>query len=143
MAYKHTQIGVAMLVIFGLVIAIITPTALSDAATPLFWFAFAICFGAMFLFASLSIEVSSDTINWFFGPRFWKKSISLADITAAKKVRTKWYYGLGIRLTSTGWLYNVSGLTAVELSLKDGTTVMLGTNDADNLLSALNGRIAV
>ncbi|WP_258406324.1 MULTISPECIES: hypothetical protein [Shewanella] len=72
-----------------------------------------------------------------FGPKFWNKSIKISEIESIKKTRTKWYYGLGIRLISTGWLYNVSGLTAVELKLKDGTTVSLGTNDPENLIKAI------
>ena len=88
-------------------------------------------------FSSLTIKVGEGQIKWYFGPGFWRKSLKLDDIKSASIIRTKWYYGLGIRLISTGWLYNVSGLTAVELKLKDRTTVTLGTNDASMLLNAI------
>lgn len=89
------------------------------------------------LFSSLTIRVKDETINWFFGPKFWSKSLPLSEVESAQIVATKWYYGVGVRLIPSGWLYTVSGLTAVELTLKDGTKVSLGTGDAENLLAAI------
>lgn len=136
MQYKHTQIGTAMLVIFGLVFSLLVFTSISEPQESI-WFAYIIVGVVALLFSSLTISVDDHEIKWFFGPKFWNKSLQLSAIESAKIIETKWYFGFGIRLISTGWLYNVSGLTAVELQLKDKTTITLGTNDSKCLLKAI------
>ncbi|ALS98677.1 hypothetical protein [Lacimicrobium alkaliphilum] len=89
------------------------------------------------LFSSLTIEVDDKQLRWFFGPGFWKKSLPLEQLHSAGPVTNKWWYGLGIRLTPSGWLYNVSGLTAVELHLKDGRKIRLGTDQPHTLVDVL------
>ncbi|OEF07484.1 hypothetical protein A1QI_17185 [Vibrio genomosp. F10 str. 9ZB36] len=139
MQYKNTQVGIAMLIIMGLVLALL---AFASYAKPdeSIGFVFVIIGIVTLLFSSLTIQIEGTQILWFFGPKFWTKSLELSDVLAVKKIKTKWYSGIGIRLTSTGWLYNVSGLSAVELKLKNGTTVSLGTNDPDNLMNAIENR---
>ncbi|MCO7187865.1 MULTISPECIES: hypothetical protein [unclassified Pseudoalteromonas] len=136
MDYKHTQIGTAILAVMGtsaLVLAYSAVVKPEDNAS----FAFVVVGIIAILFSSLTIKVGEGQVRWFFGPGFWRKSLDCAQIDSAKIIKTKWYNGLGIRLLSTGWLYNVSGLNAVELTLKDGTTVSLGTNEAEQLLAAI------
>ena len=49
-------------------------------------------------------------------------------------MKNKWYYGLGIRKIRKGWLYNIHGLQAVELSYLDSDAVTrIGTADNENL----------
>ena len=136
MQYKNTQIGTVSLGIMAAVFLLIFYASMSKPNEPV-GFAYAIIGVVSVLFSSLTIKIKDSKIHWFFGPKFWHKSLELSQIESAKVITTKWYYGFGVRLISTGWLYNVSGLTAVELKLKDGTTVSLGTNDPDNLLSAI------
>ncbi len=141
MVYKNTQPAITMFIVFGLAIALMWPAWTSkseDVILPV-----VIIMGiAIVLFSSLTIKIDGDKIKWHFGPRFWRKSLALNEIKSASIIKTKWYYGWGIRLISTGWLYNVSGFTAVELYLKDGTTVSLGTNDAKSLLHAIEKAIS-
>lgn len=136
MQYKNTQPGIAMLLVMGLVTLLLVFAAISKPDEPI-GFVFVIIAVAAMLFSALTIKVGEGNITWFFGPKFWTKSLELSEIESVQEIRTKWYQGLGVRLTSTGWLYNVSGLTAVELKLKDGTTVSLGTNDPINLIKAI------
>lgn len=136
MDYKHTQIGTAILAVMGtsaLVLAYSAVVKPEDNAS----FAFVVVGIIAILFSSLTIKVGGGQIRWFFGPGFWRKSLDCTQIDSVKIIKTKWYNGLGIRLLSTGWLYNVSGLDAVELKLKDGTTVSLGTNEPEKLLEAI------
>ncbi|PAJ71778.1 hypothetical protein CJF42_24890 [Pseudoalteromonas sp. NBT06-2] len=136
MEYRNTQIGTAMLSIFGIIFLILIFASISKPNESIA-FAYVVVGLAAILFSSLTIRVKEGKVNWFFGPKFWNKTLNISQIESAKEISTKWYCGLGIRLVSTGWLYNVSGLTAVELKLKDGTTVSLGTNDPDNLIKAI------
>ncbi|EAR08652.1 putative orphan protein; putative membrane protein [Reinekea sp. MED297] len=89
------------------------------------------------LFSSLTIKVDDQSVVWYFGPRFWKKKIALSDIKAVAAVATKWYWGYGIRLTPEGWLYTVSGLSAVKVELHSGQVVLLGSTDVNGLMNAL------
>lgn len=140
MQYKNTQPGIAMLSVMGLVTLLLIFGSISKPHEPI-GFAYVIVGIVSILFSALTIKVEGGEIKWFFGPGFWRKSLKLSDIESARRIKTSWYCGLGIRLTATGWLYNVSGLTAVELKLKDKTTVSLGTNDPENLLKAIEQSI--
>jgi len=92
------------------------------------------------IFSSLTIEIDTAALNWWFGMGVWKKQIALGDIASATAVRNPWWYGFGIHRTPRGWLYNVSGLDAVEISLSDGRILRLGTDEPSELINALNVR---
>ena len=109
------------------------------AGTPslLLWPALALLLAVAFLFSTMTVSIANDTLHWHFGPGFWKKSLPLADIASAHTVRNKWWYGWGIRYTPHGWLYNVSGLAAVEIGLTNGKTLRIGTDEPDRLREAI------
>ena len=81
--------------------------------------------------------MNQQHLSWFFGPGFWKKSIELSQIHSVQSVRNKWWYGWGIRKIPNGWLYNVSGLQAVEVLFGDGQLVRLGTDEPEKLITAI------
>jgi len=93
---------------------------------------------AAILFASLTIEIKDNVLAWHFGPGLIRKRVQVADIEQAEPVRNSWFYGWGIRLTPYGWLYNVSGLEAVQIRLKNGKTFRLGTDEPQRLCEAIN-----
>jgi hypothetical protein len=90
-----------------------------------------------FLFYSLTVEIREDVLIIRFGPGFIRKRIALADIREAKVVRNPWYYGWGVRITPHGWLYNVSGLDAVEIVFGQGKTFRIGTDEPQKLAEAI------
>jgi hypothetical protein len=90
------------------------------------------------LFSSLTIELGGGELRWRFGPGFIRKRVALADIASARAVRTSLLEGWGIHLTRYGWLYNVSGYDAVEVTLRSGKRFALGTDQPAALLAALN-----
>ena len=65
------------------------------------------------------------------------QALPLDQIDTCRPVSNPWIYGLGIRLTPHGWLYNVSGVEAVELKMKSGKTCRIGTDEPEVLTSAL------
>lgn len=98
----------------------------------------ALILGALgWFFGSLTIEVTSDRLSWHFGPGIWPKSVARADIIRATSETNPWWYGWGIHLTPHGWLYNVAGFKAVEITLRDGRRFRLGTDEPDRLAAAL------
>ncbi len=65
------------------------------------------------------------------------KKVQLAAITRCDPIRIRWWYGWGIHLTRYGWLYNVSGLDAVAITLREGRKFALGTDDTHGLVAAI------
>ena len=51
--------------------------------------------------------------------------------------RTRFWDGWGVHRTRRGWLYNVGGYDAVVLSRRDGTALLVGSDDAPRLKSAI------
>ncbi len=92
-------------------------------------------------FSILTVEVDGEELRHYFGFGFWKKSYQLEDIQSIKAVRNSWLYGWGIRLTPHGWLYNVSGLDAVEIELHSGRKFRIGTNQPAELSTTLQSAI--
>ncbi len=73
--------------------------------------------------------------------------LPLTDITSVEATRTRWFEGWGIRSTARGWLWNVAGYDAVILHLAGGKTLLVGTDEPQQLIHALSmaraGRMAV
>jgi hypothetical protein len=63
--------------------------------------------------------------------------VRLADIASVRPIPVRWWYGWGIHVTPHGWLYNVSGWKAVEITLCHGDRFCLGTDEPENLLKAI------
>ena len=140
MLYQHKQIGTALLLVMGAVVLFVSLIAF-DNNNEVIWPLIIIVSLIAFLFHSLNIKVNSNEINWSFGPSFWKKSVKLEAVNSVRVINTKWYYGLGIRYTPSGWLYTVSGTKAIQLELKDGSKINLGTDEPDNLIAVIKSQL--
>ncbi len=93
------------------------------------------------MFQSLTVDVDPERVFFYFGTGWIKKKVPMAKITAAEPVRNKAMWGWGIRWYGPGWLYNVSGLDAVELTLLTGRKLRIGTDDPEGLSSAIRGQL--
>jgi hypothetical protein len=135
--YRHTQIGVALR--WGLILPAIGLFAAGFAARRAVPFVplAALLAATGWAFSSLTVEVTRTRLTWFFGPGLLRKSIEREAIMAATPVRNRWWYGWGVHRTPRGWLYNVGGLDAVELALRNGSTLRLGSDEAAALARAL------
>lgn len=136
--YQHTQPFTILLVtlggvfLFELIIFLV-----AHAPMIIVGFILALFIAIAALFSSLTITIDSEAVRWRFGVGLFHGKIPLADIRELQTVRNPWWYGWGMRLTPRGWLYNVSGLDAVELTLANGKHVQLGTDEPQILLSAI------
>ena len=140
--YEHTQAGTLMRLVFGggLVISggAAVWAAINDPSSALVPIGIVVVFvTCVFLFHALTVSVSCDTIVLRFGIGLIRKRFAVADIQKAVLVRNHWYYGWGIKLTPHGWLYNVSGFDAVEIQLSSGRKYRIGTDEPDELCSAI------
>jgi uncharacterized membrane protein len=137
MEYRHTQIGVV--IIAALVVAIVLVLILSTGTFhPIFIAILTILVAALALFYSLSVEIKDNTLICRFGAGLIRKRIPLSEIHQARTVQNPWYAGWGIRwMPGQYWLWNVSGLRAVELIQKDGKRFRLGTDEPESLVHAI------
>jgi len=94
---------------------------------------------ALALFYKLTIRIDGEVLCASLGAGLIRKKVQLADIARCEPIRIRWWYGWGIHLTPYGWLYNVSGLDAVAITLRNGRKIALGTDDPDGLAAAIRG----
>lgn len=144
MLYHHTQTGVVIIMAFVCAIAIVIAISIS-APTSLPISAYitiiAIALLCLSIFARLTVQVTPNMVETHFGFGLLSRQFSLIEIDAIKCVRNPWYYGWGIRLTPDGWMYNVSGLDAVQLQLASGKRFRIGTDEPEQLKSAIDRAI--
>lgn len=91
----------------------------------------------LILFGTLTVDISGGCILVFFGPGLIRKSFPVESVKQAEIVRNRWIYGWGVRRFPNCWIYNVSGLSAVEIELDDGRRYRIGTGEPEELLKAI------
>ena len=135
--YHHTQFGtVSFVITIAILPLVFLPAWLAGAAT-VAWLILILLLGVLMLFYNLSVEIDDAHLRIRFGIGLIRKRFPLDQIDSCRPVRNSWLYGWGIRLTPQGWLYNVSGLEAVELKMKSGKTCRIGTDEPKILVAAL------
>ena len=139
--YEHTQVGDVIIWSLLAIILIVSGFAgLSHREIPLV--VSIILLVCLVLFYKLRITIEDETLCASFGPGIIRKRVRLAEIVGCEPIRIRWWYGWGIHLTPFGWLYNVSGLDAVAITLRAGRKFALGTDDPHGLLAALRAAIS-
>jgi hypothetical protein len=88
-------------------------------------------------FSSLTVRISDDTLKLHFGFGWPSKTVPLADIVSADVTRTTFWEGWGVHRTRRGWLYNVSGFDAVIVQRRDGSALLVGSDEARRLKAAI------
>ena len=91
------------------------------------------------LFCCLTVTIADRIIVISFGPGIIRKRYSLNDVKVCREVRNSLLYGWGLRKIKDGWLYNVSGLRAVALTMKDGREIRIGTDEPGKLKKTIDG----
>jgi hypothetical protein len=78
------------------------------------------------VFSRLTIKIEGETLQACFAVGLICKKVPLREIVACEAIRIRWWYGWGIHLTPYDWLYNVSGLDAVAITLRNGRKIRVG-----------------
>ena len=136
--YEHTQIG-HVIISSLLTLILIASCGLIGSSfhrepTVIVSIILLVC---LVLFYKLRITIEGETLCASFGPGIISKRVRLAEIVGCEPIRIRWWYGWGIHLTPSGWLYNVSGFDAVAITLRDGRKFALGTDDPQGLTEAI------
>src|ERR1035437_3834138 len=98
-----------------------------------------IMIACLLIFYKLSISIDSNELKFWFGFGLVSKKYNLDQIKGCKPVRNSPLYGWGIRMIPNGWLYNVSGLKAIELSFKQSSKkIRIGTNQPEEIAAYIN-----
>jgi transcriptional regulator with XRE-family HTH domain len=138
-AYKHKQWGFVTFAGIPMVAALVL--MVNDLVVALPAAGIGVLFGLLTLvaiaFSSMTIEVNESEISWYFGPGLFKKNLPLEEVGQCRKVKNPLWMGFGIHAYGTGWIYNVSGLLGVEIELKGGSFIRLGTDEPNYLIQAI------
>lgn len=135
--YKHTQTGTMILIGAALIVPMIIFLVFNGLILIAGFTAFMLILMTI-LFATLTVEITENQIFCWFGIGLIRKKFDLAEITAVETIRYPWYYGWGIRLTPKGWMFNVSGLDAVEITRRSGKHFLIGTDQPHKLAAAIS-----
>lgn len=96
---------------------------------------FAIC---LLIFYKLTIIIDKTNVSFKLGIGLVGKSYKITDIKSCKSVANSALNGIGIRMLSNGWLYNVSGLKAIELQFNNRKSIIrIGTNIPNEISSVI------
>lgn len=146
--YHHTQRGLLIQVLIGLVsIAILVTAVVSFIYGSISGGVISLAVAVLLilvlcLFHSLTVHVSKELIQVKFGVGLIHTSFSVSEIRAVKTVRNHWISGWGIRWIPGGWLFNVSGFDAVELNMANGRRYRIGTDEPQALLAAIEAAMS-
>lgn len=136
--YKHTQIGWVSVGIMGVVTLLLFQVGLVGTAPRIvLQFVALALVAAAIVFSYQTIVVTDTEVVSRFALGIMPKRIPLDDIVRVEFSPSTWYEGWGIRLTTRGWLYNVSGFGAVEFTTRDGNRMRFGTDDSSGLITAV------
>ena len=135
--YKHTQVGYLHIILYSAVILFMVYLIIVSDSEPYVLIGLILMLAVLACFATLTVKVGDGVITVQFGVGVIRKRIQLSDVETYAKVKNPWYYGWGIRYTPRGWLYNISGFSAIELLMKNGKSCRIGTDDPEGFAGAL------
>ncbi len=145
MQYHHTQIGTVLIAALGAAIVLVFfPSLIGVPIHPMQIAITTILVIALVLLHSLTVEIKENILECHFGPGLISRKIPLSDIVEVSAVRNPWFIGWGIRWNpGKYWLWNVSGLQAVELLFKNGKRFRIGTDEPESLVQAIQNSKAL
>ena len=90
----------------------------------------------------MTTTIEGDVLRITYGIGLIRRTIQLSEIRSAEVVRNPWIYGWGIRFIPNGMLYNIKGLSGVELTFKGLSRIIrIGSGNADALSEAISKEI--
>ncbi|MCG3180368.1 MAG: hypothetical protein BIFFINMI_02728 [Phycisphaerae bacterium] len=137
--YRHTQIGYVTIVSLGIGAAVIAGLIWATPGPRAILVPIMVVLAAcLAIFPSLTVQLDGQAVRVRFGVGPIGRMIPLGRIVACRAVRNRWYYGWGVRLIPRGWMFNVSGLDAVELEFAGGRKFRIGTDEPAALAAAID-----
>lgn len=150
MSYKKTQIGWFFILTFFPLIVLMSLFYIKQWGNEPLTFSLFLFIAGLFLlilalFYQLKVEIEGKVLRLSYGIGLIRFRFAMDTLVETKVIKTPWYYGLGIRITPKGLLYNIQGRKAVEISyLRDGKkkSFMVGSAEPEELKRALDGLLS-
>lgn len=141
MTYRRVQSSMLMwfVVAFGGFLVVGGLSAIDDLGSGAGWY-FVLCGALMSTGVAgtgLSVVVDDDAVTTAFRSGWPRRRIELDDVIAARHVQNSWGHGWGIRKIRNGWMFNIAGSDAIELTLRSGRVFRIGTDQPAELLAAI------
>lgn len=142
--HKYIQPGTLSLVllvpVFLLIVIMLFTIARNDLIQSLVLvFVAVILLISLLIFYKMTINVNDTHVIVRMGIGLITKEFELSQIKGCKPVRNSPIDGVGIRKIPGGWLYNVTGLKAIELSFKNKKSVVrIGTDKPEEISVLIN-----
>lgn len=143
--YAHTQkAGVPFyaILVLGIFVCVMMLFAVGVPPVPVCILMPLVLLWAILLMSSLTVTMDDQFLRVRFGPGVFFKKIPLSEIAATGPKYTTYIWGWGIRWYPVGWLYNVAGFQSVEVILKNGRKVRIGTDEPEKLAETIMNTIA-
>lgn len=141
--YSHRQIGTQSLIAHGVGFAILGwiffRIHLVGVSVPMFAALALLLAASSISFTTMTCTVKAGEFCVACGLLGWPgKRVPLNDIAGVLPTKTALISGFGIRITTRGWLYSVSGRDAVIVGLRDGKQFLIGSDEPIKLADAIN-----
>jgi hypothetical protein len=135
--YRHTQVGWVMIGSLTAALVLVVPLVPFSGVPVAARVALAVVALAFVVFSSLTTEVDQHEVRLHYTTGLVRRRVALAEVRRCRTVRNSWLHGWGIRRLRNGWMWNVSGLDAVELEWRDGSVFRIGTDEPQALAHAI------
>ena len=114
----------------------------SDRVLFVSWLLAGLALPILFAFTHLRTEVRSNAICVRFFPFHLRRRCWILDelesVTAREYSGLLEFGGWGIRIGPSGWAYNVKGRLGVQLRFRSGKKILIGTQDPEGFVAALD-----
>lgn len=142
---KFTEYGKLFSAIMLIVLALIALSYFSQAGSEPLTFTPFILLSLLFsflilLFYKLTITIEKGKLTFIYGIGLIKITKKIDTINSIEELKTPWYWGLGIRMTPKGWLYNIQSRETLEINYtKDGkkANLLIGSNQRGELKASI------
>ena len=141
--YSHRQIGTQSLIAHGVGFTVLGwlffRVDLVGISVTMFATLASLLLASVATFTTLTCKVEGEKFCAAFGLFGWPaKCVALSEIAGVLPTKTALISGFGIRITTRGWLYSVSGRAAVIVGMRDGKQFLIGTDEPARLADAIN-----
>jgi len=96
----------------------------------------------LLFFYQITIYIDNEYVSFKMGIGIFGKKYKIDSLKGCKAVRNPIWYGAGIKILPNGILYNVSGLSAIELSFKNKKGIVrIGTDKPNEIAEIINKKL--
>lgn len=142
---RFTQFGTFTIIIFSVfitlsIVMLLTVESTNNFGVEIYSILAFVLFVVLLFFYKLVIEIDGTNISFKLGIGIIGKSYKLSEIESCTPVKDSFLNGWGIHKIRKGWLYNVSGFKAIELTFKNTDKVVrIGTNRPEEIAGIVTG----